>query len=388
MRLLKTSCASVLLSIVFLSDLHSDGVSSTTGTIIFDVNGDSTEEMVLSAGNLGIGTSSPAANLHVNGNAVISQALAIGQTSLSSNLTLSGSMGMSCLSSNVSVSSPLHSQVLMDTSSANISLTLPLASSAMGRMYTVKKTVAAGRLTVSPSGSDNIDGKLFMDLTTNSSNASLPHLSLLSNGSNWFVLNRSSSGVSSTPSDASSLLWSDNFDDNSLDAALWSVGAGSPSETSGVMRLNPTGSASRLESVKALNMSSDATVIVDWSAFTYDVNAEASLELHGSDWSFKLMRRKFGYTDVNCRVSSSGGNVVDSNSTTSATGGKFMAHFVASSGVVTGYWNNGDTWEELLSSSGNALGTGSGITVRLRLWGSAAASIDYDNLRAYGTLGP
>jgi hypothetical protein len=65
-----------------------------------------------------------------------------------------------------------------------------------------------------------------------------------------------------------------------------------------------------------------------------------------------------------------------------------MATYVASTGVVKGYWHNGNSWESLMSSSGNVLGTGSGIKVRLRNWGSAAASIDFDNVHVYGSLGP
>ena len=52
--------------------LLADGVKSTNGEIGFDVNADDIKEMVLSENGLGIGVSVVSANLHVNGNVIIS----------------------------------------------------------------------------------------------------------------------------------------------------------------------------------------------------------------------------------------------------------------------------------------------------------------------------
>jgi hypothetical protein len=69
-------------------------VTSTSGSIKFDINGDGSSEAKLDLTGLAIGKNLDAsANLHVGGNAVVTSQFTIGQSTLgSSNLKISGSM--------------------------------------------------------------------------------------------------------------------------------------------------------------------------------------------------------------------------------------------------------------------------------------------------------
>jgi len=105
--------------------------------------------MTLSTDGLGISTATPAANLHVSGNSIISDKLSIGSSSsATSTLFIMGTMGYSVqtVSDNVTLSG--NSYVLVNTSAGNITVTLPSASSVAGRLYTIKKITASNNLIV------------------------------------------------------------------------------------------------------------------------------------------------------------------------------------------------------------------------------------------------
>ena len=176
-----------LLALIFLALPAAGDVKSTTGNIFMDANNNGISEAVFSTTGLGIGTLTPSTNLHVAGNAYVSGNWGVGVASPLSTLEISGTLGMNVqsVSSNTTLSG---NSVVLATLSANTTLTLPAASSVTGREYTIKKTSNSHTLTVA-SGGGNIDGGLSISLT--SSGNGYPFAKLISDGSNWFILNRS-----------------------------------------------------------------------------------------------------------------------------------------------------------------------------------------------------
>lgn len=74
--------------------------------------------------------------------------------------------------------------VLVDANGAPIAITLPLASSASGYRFFVKKIDStANAVTLTRSGSDTIDGS-----TTAAISVQYTSLTVLSNGTNWFIV--------------------------------------------------------------------------------------------------------------------------------------------------------------------------------------------------------
>jgi hypothetical protein len=174
-------------SVVFERNLTAD-VKSTSGTILFDANNDQSSEMTLNDIGLGIG-GTPSTNIHVFGNTIISGALSVGGSAGSSNLNINGTMGLSTstVSDNVSSSSPIwaNSMVFADTTSGNLSISLPNAENVPNRMYTIKKISRNYNLSVAAFPS--IDGGQSVSIT------SMGYLSVLSDGNTWHVMAKDSS---------------------------------------------------------------------------------------------------------------------------------------------------------------------------------------------------
>jgi hypothetical protein len=164
------------------------GVNSTTGNIFFDRNADGTHEMQLSFVGLGIGID-PSANLHVNGNALISQQLTIGQSTLSStsNLYVAGTMGFSSQSLTTD-SNVIQSYVFSDTSSSDQLAILPQASLMSGRMVTIKQT-SSSNVTQITAKNSYISGVTGILKLANTSGNALPVAKLISASGNWHILN-------------------------------------------------------------------------------------------------------------------------------------------------------------------------------------------------------
>ena len=147
-----------------LTILHSNfaDVNSTTGTISFDVNSDGIKEMVLNSEGLGIKTSNGVSSLEVQ-----------------------GSFGMSVENLNQNTNLSSNSLVLADTSSSNLTLTLPYAGNVKGRFYTIKKTSALNKLYLSGGGN------LIDDLNTIELNHKwgvFPSIDVMSDGFKWHVI--------------------------------------------------------------------------------------------------------------------------------------------------------------------------------------------------------
>jgi len=147
--------------------------------------------MTLNSTGLGIGTS-PSTNLHVAGNAIVSEQLFVGGNSGSSNLNVSGTIGFEAQTVNSDTSLGAYSIVLADTSSANVILTLPLASMATGKVFYIKKTSVLNQLWIDSSANiDSQDGRI--ELTYPNSGYSFTQL--ISNGSQWYILNQSNDAM-------------------------------------------------------------------------------------------------------------------------------------------------------------------------------------------------
>lgn len=183
------SMIKTLIALLFLTSSLLADVKSTTGEIKFNTEIDNQAEMILNSTGLGIGIT-PSANLHVSGNTIISDQLFIGGDSGSSNLNVNGTLsyGFQTITSSIILSA--NSLILADTSSENITLSLPEASSYEGRKYIIKKTSTLNRLSIR--GGGFIDD--YSDLTLSVNN--MGTLSVISSSGNWHILNLSGNGTS------------------------------------------------------------------------------------------------------------------------------------------------------------------------------------------------
>jgi hypothetical protein len=170
-------------------------VTSTSGNIAFQL--ENADGSLIRLGNLNatgllLGeNSSPSSNLQVQGNAVVSEKLAIGGELGSSNLSLSGtfSQSLETISLAENYTNPLaHSAILANTASANsdIFLSLPSASNIEGRTYSIKKTSSDHYVFVEPQNGETIDGYPY--LTMDNTIGQLPYVNLVAASSNWHVL--------------------------------------------------------------------------------------------------------------------------------------------------------------------------------------------------------
>jgi hypothetical protein len=163
-------------------------VKSTTGQIKFDVDSANQAEMTLNGTGLGVGIT-PAANLHVNGNAIVSGQLFVGGSNGSSNLNVNGTIGFGFQTVTSSTTLSGNSIVLADTSSGNLVLSLPEASLMDGRKYEIKKTSVLNSLSIRDGGL--IDDYSDVSLSVNN----MGSLSLISNSGNWSILSLSGNGT-------------------------------------------------------------------------------------------------------------------------------------------------------------------------------------------------
>jgi hypothetical protein len=177
----------ILTALFLLSSACFCDVLRTDGEIRFDTQMDGQAEITLNTTGLGIGVL-PSSNLSVAGNAIISEQLFVGGSSGSSNLNVNGTIGygVQTVSSNTTLGD--YSIILADTSSDNITLTLPSASVSNGKVFTIKKTSLLNQLWVD--ASDNIDYQdSRIELTY--PDAGYSFSKLISNGSEWYILNQS-----------------------------------------------------------------------------------------------------------------------------------------------------------------------------------------------------
>ncbi len=163
------------------SPLFSGEVVSQGGKIDFNINGNEAK-MVLNQTGLGLGVT-PSSNLQVSGNALVSEALSIGNDAvMSSNLSLSGTFGFSSLTLSSNAVLDSHSVFFVGSAAQNIMLQLPYAANVAGRRCTVKKIEKQNSIWIS-GGGNLIDDTSPIEL----SHGELGSVEMLSNGHEWCV---------------------------------------------------------------------------------------------------------------------------------------------------------------------------------------------------------
>lgn len=204
-------------SILFLIslDISSADVSSLESKIDFDVNTSGVPEMSLNTNGLGVSVTNPTQALEVSGNAIINGDVIIGNTEGNSTLEIHGTLGFNI--ENVTSDTTLsgNSTVFVDTQSGNINLTLPYAANVTGRKYMIKKTNSSHSIFITGAG-NYIDNFEVVEMT--SSNNSLPFISVISNGEQWYISNQSDIGIGEIASDNLMGWW--KFDETSSDSNI------------------------------------------------------------------------------------------------------------------------------------------------------------------------
>ena len=205
-----------------ISFTHAD-IKSSTGNVGFDSNADGTNELTLGTAGLGLGTSSPSTNLHVLGNAYVTVNVGVATASPGSTLEIAGSLGFSTqsVSSNTTLSG--NSVIVVNSSSANVQVTLPYAGNSSGRIYTIKKTTNSNSVWVL-GGGNLLDGNTALELT--SATTGYPFADLISDGRQWYALKQSASGVGEVGSASGNLIGWWKLDETSGTSASDSSGNG------------------------------------------------------------------------------------------------------------------------------------------------------------------
>jgi len=152
----------VLIFLLSLTTLSFSGVKNQSGQIKFDSDANGSAEMVLNSDKLGIGLNNPLSTLEVKGS------LGFGFQVVSSNTTLSG-----------------NSTVFVNSSSDNITITLPYAGNVNGRLYTIKKASFENYVYLE-GGGNLIDGAT--PIVMEESNSILPVITVMSRENVWTIL--------------------------------------------------------------------------------------------------------------------------------------------------------------------------------------------------------
>lgn len=159
--------------------------TSQSGNISFDAEANASSELIIKpTGEVLIGGTTGNNTLTVSGNVYATEDITARDLSITGEINFSGIQNVS---GNTTLSG--NNIILVDTSSDNITITLPSAVSVLGRNYHIKKTSTLNQMWVT--SSSNIDKRSgYIEVTTSS--GTLSHMSVLSNGSEWFVFDRPS----------------------------------------------------------------------------------------------------------------------------------------------------------------------------------------------------
>jgi len=159
------------------------GGSGAPGNIILQSNGTTNY-----SGNVGIGNTSPAAKLHVQGNSLFTDTITVGNSSVNTTVNSTSFSGLSALNEPlfatiryVSNNDNINNTDNVIIASNTITLSLPNATGINGRKYVVKN-VGNGVITVVGSSGQLIDGYPNLIIT-----GAYSALTLLSNNSGWYI---------------------------------------------------------------------------------------------------------------------------------------------------------------------------------------------------------
>jgi hypothetical protein len=144
-------------------------INQNNGPIYYDLNDNGLANMTMSVnGFLGVGVLNPQSTLDIKGSFGLNFEL------VSGNKVLSG-----------------NSMILVDSSSGNVALTLPEATTVNGRVYNIKKTALSNKMTIKTNNQLNkIDGHDKIVFNTHAS--SLSYINMVSSAGNWYVTSMSS----------------------------------------------------------------------------------------------------------------------------------------------------------------------------------------------------
>jgi hypothetical protein len=208
---------------LYALDVNGDISAFNVHTNLIDVeNGSISAGEIMATGNitttngkLGIGREDPIATLDVVGNAAISGSMSsasfsTGQMSATtlivdnsfsamnnlgvkttepvSNLDIQGSMGYKVTSVAENTELTIDHNVVICENTTPITITLPLASSCVGRVYTIKSH-GAGIATLTRTASDAIDTFSSIALLYNTNNY-LSCITVVSDGSGWLIISK------------------------------------------------------------------------------------------------------------------------------------------------------------------------------------------------------
>lgn len=254
-------------------------VKSTTGRIDFKVNEEADPKMSLTSTGLGLGVQTPSANLELSGNAIISDQLSIGSPTGSSNLNLSGSLGLSyqTLSSNTTLDNT--SLILVDTSSANVKVTLPYAGNVSGRIYQIKKIASNNSVFICAENS-HIDGSMPLVLPESTN---LGSAKIISDGSNWHV-------ISSYQAEA--IIASDNL------VGYWPLNESSGSTAYDLSENGNHGSIIGLAAGN-LGVAGKVGTAMSFDGVDDEINVPHASELNlNGDWSISFWYKRLSHTNT------------------------------------------------------------------------------------------
>ncbi|MBF0197768.1 MAG: LamG domain-containing protein [Planctomycetes bacterium] len=326
----------LLLCILALPSLNLLGSVRSTGNIHFTVNDN--QLMVLEDTGLGVGITSPAANLHIAGNGIITTDLSIGGASLSSNLNISGTMQVApyTFSDNGTISS--HSFAFADSTSGDIYLDLP-SSGVTGRVVTIKKISASNNVYIS--STYPIDGKYIIAMEPSST--IYPFMSVVNDGSSWLILSETDTS-SGSYSDNLILWWNCEGSDQFLDDV-------SPNDNYGSFRPSSSshgasGNALYFDTNNYVTIPSSTSLeITDKVSFSFWVRRTSSAGTGMTLSKKSVWNAAEGWevetTDTTIRVLGGGGDFATSNAVTWTNTWQHVVATVDQT-IATTYLNNAD----------------------------------------------
>lgn len=161
----RTATTIATISNTFTTFPYSLYANSIGGDYDSRISGDNDVNLIYadaSVDNVGVGTSTPTSKLTVSGS------LALAISTITSAATLDKT----------------HHTILADATSGAITVNLPAASTATGRIYVVKKIdVSGNHITIDGNGTETIDGGTTLVITTQNDGVNIQ-----SNGTAWFVI--------------------------------------------------------------------------------------------------------------------------------------------------------------------------------------------------------
>lgn len=160
----------------------------------FSVDG-TTFSIDASNNRVGIGTSSPSAELDVIGSMQLTDGTqgankilisdAWGNASWSSNITIAGTITTTNIRTVTTTYTALSTDhiIVCDAAGGSFTITLPTAASSTGKQYIFKKLNSGNTVTVKGNGSELIDGSNTVSFT-----AAYKYITVVSNGVKWLII--------------------------------------------------------------------------------------------------------------------------------------------------------------------------------------------------------